>query len=146
MTENEGGGILNVRMFGGFALDWNGKAVTGNTKSGESQFAYLLQLVLHYREKGVSRDLLERVLFGERDIDDVHHATRSVIYNANRKLKTMGLPDAHCIQQRKGVCHWTDAVAVQEDAGEFERLCREAESEGNPEKKLELRDIIEYIR
>lgn len=138
MTENEGGGILNVRMFGGFALDWNGKAVTGNTKSGESQFAYLLQLVLHYREKGVSRELLERVLFGERDIDDIHHATRSVIYNANRKLKTMGLPDAHCIQQRKGVCHWTDAVAVQEDAGEFERLCREAESEGNPEKKLEL--------
>lgn len=138
MEENRGEGILNVRMFGGFALDWEGKAVTGNTKSGESQFAYLLQLVLHYREKGVSRELVERVLFGERDIDDVHHATRSVVYNANRKLKAMGLPDSHCIQQKKGVCLWTDAVPVQEDAAEFERLAGEAKETADKEKRLEL--------
>ena len=138
MAENRGGGVLNVRMFGGFALDWDGKAVTGNTKSGESQFAYLLQMVLHYKEKGVSRELVERVLFGERDIDDVHHATRSVIYNTNRKLKAMGLPDAHCIQQRKGVCHWTEAVTVQEDAAEFERLARQAEEAEDVSGKLSL--------
>lgn len=138
MEENRGGGILSVRMFGGFALDWEGKAATGNTKSGESQFAYLLQLVLHYREKGVNRELLEQVLFGERDIDDVHHATRSVVYNANRKLKAMGLPDARCIQQRKGVCHWTDAVPVQEDAAEFEWLAGAAEKEEEPGRRLEL--------
>lgn len=138
MTEIYGEDVLNVRMFGGFALDWNGKAVTGNTKSGESQFAYLLQLVLHYREKGVSRELLEGVLFGERDIDDIHHATRSVIYNANRKLKGIGIPEAHCIQQRKGVCHWTDRVAVREDASEFERLYREAGESADRGRKLQL--------
>lgn len=136
MAENKGESILDVRMFGGFALDWEGKAVMGNAKSGESQFAYLLQMVLHYREKGVNRELVERVLFGERDIDDVHHATRSVVYNANRKLKAMGLPDAHCIQQRKGVCLWTDAVPVREDAAEFERLVREAEETADPERRL----------
>lgn len=138
MTEIYGENVLNVRMFGGFALDWNGRAVTGNTKSGESQFAYLLQLVLHYREKGVSRELLEGVLFGERDIDDIHHATRSVIYNANRKLKGIGIPDSHCIQQRKGVCHWTDKVTVREDASEFERLYEEAEKAADPGRKLQL--------
>ena len=138
MTENYGEGVLAVRMFGGFALDWNGKAVTGNTKSGESQFAYLLQLVLHFREKGVNRDLLERVLFGERDIDDIHHATRSVVYNANRKLRAMGLPEGRCIQQKKGVCYWTEAVQVWEDAAEFERLFREAGEERDPDRQLEL--------
>jgi DNA-binding SARP family transcriptional activator len=138
MTENYGGGVLSVRMFGGFALDWNGKAVTGNTKSGESQFAYLLQLVLHFREKGVSRDLLEQVLFGERDIDDIHHATRSVVYNANRKLRAMGLPDVRCIQQKKGVCYWTDAVPVSEDAAEFERLVGQAGEEKDSDRQLEL--------
>lgn len=138
MTEFYGEDVLNVRMFGGFALDWNGRAVTGNTKSGESQFAYLLQLVLHYRGKGVSRELLEGVLFGERDINDIHHATRSVIYNANRKLKAIGLQDAHCIQQRKGVCHWTDKVTVREDAAEFERLYREAAGAEDPGRKLQL--------
>lgn len=138
MAEKRGESILNVRMFGGFALDWEGKAVTGNTRSGESQFVYLLQMVLHYREKGVNRELVEQVLFGEREIDDVHHATRSVVYNTNRKLKAMGLPDAHCIQQRKGVCLWTDAVPVQEDAAEFERFFREAEDAADPERRLEL--------
>ena len=138
MTENRGGGILNVRMFGGFALDWEGKAVTGNTKSAESQFVYLLQMVLHYRDKGVSRELVEGVLFGEREIDDIHHAARSVVYNANRKLKAMGLPDAHCIQQRKGVCHWTGMVPVQEDAAEFERLAGEAGAEKDDSRRLEL--------
>ena len=138
MAENKGGGVLNVRMFGGFALAWEGRAVTGNTKSGESQFAYLLQLVLHYREKGVSRELLERVLYGERDIDDIHHATRSVVYNANRKLKAMGLPDAHCIQQRKGVCYWTDAVPIQEDAAEFEQLYMLAGDTEDPDRRLEI--------
>ena len=60
MAEKRGESILNVRMFGGFALDWEGKAVTGNTRSGESQFVYLLQMVLHYREKGVNRELVDR--------------------------------------------------------------------------------------
>lgn len=119
-------------------MSWNGKIITGSAKSSESQFAYLLQLVLHYREKGVSRNVLEQVLFGDRDIEDVHHATRSVIYNANKKLKAMGLPDSHCIQQRKGICHWTDGVAVKEDAAEFERLFQEAGQEQKSERALEL--------
>lgn len=138
MAENKGGGVLNVRMFGGFVLDWEGKAIMGRTKSGESQFAYLLQLVLHYREKGISRELLEQVLFGERDIEDVHHATRCVVYNTNRRLKAMGLPDAHCVQQRNGVYYWTDKVPVREDAAEFERLAEEAEHTEEPDIRLKL--------
>lgn len=138
MTEIYEDGILYVRMFGSFSMTWNGKAVTGNAKSRESQFVYLLQMVLHHRGKGISRDVLEQVLFENRDIDDIHHATRSVIYNANRKLKAAGLPEEHCIQQRKGVCHWTEKVEVREDAWEFERLCREAEKEKDRDIKLDL--------
>ena len=104
----EGEGLcLQVQMFGGFSLSWGGKLVSGSKKTSESQFNYLMQLLLHHRREGVSRDMLERVLFEDRDILDVHHAARSVIYNAKRRLRAAGLPDLNYIEQRKGICYWT---------------------------------------
>ena len=129
---------LQVQMFGGFSLSWDGKLVAGSRKSSESQFNYLMQLLLHYGENGVSRDMLERVLFEDRDIQDTHHASRSVIYNAKRRLKAAGLPDANYIEQRRGIYYWNPQVPVREDAAEFERLCRKAEETADPEQKLRL--------
>ena len=125
-------------MLGGFSLSWGGKLVAGSTKSSESQFNYLMQLLLHHGENGVSRDMLERVLFEDRDIQDIHHAARSVIYNAKRKLRAAGLPDVNYIEQRKGICYWNPQVPVKEDAAEFERLYRQAEEASDREEKVKL--------
>lgn len=127
-----------MQMFGGFSLSWGGKLVAGSKKTSESQFNYLMQLLLHHREEGVSRDMLERVLFEDRDILDIHHAARSVIYNAKRRLKAAGLPDVIYIEQKKGVCYWTPEIPVWEDAFCFEELYKEAEEETEPEEKLRL--------
>ncbi|MCI8543786.1 MAG: diguanylate cyclase [Lachnospiraceae bacterium] len=125
-------------MFGGFSLSWEGKLVAGSMKSSESQFNYLMQLLLHHRQEGVSRDTLERILFGDRDIQDIHHAARSVIYNAKRKLRAAGLPDVNYIEQRKGICYWNPQVPVKEDAAEFERLYRQAEGAEDRQEKIRL--------
>ncbi|MCI9336915.1 MAG: diguanylate cyclase [Lachnospiraceae bacterium] len=125
-------------MFGGFSLFWNGKLVAGSRKTTESQFNYLMQLLLHHRKEGVSRDMLERVLFEDRDILDIHHAARSVIYNAKKRLKAAGLPDVNYIEQRKGICYWNPQVPVREDAAEFERLFQEAEKAVEQEEKVRL--------
>ena len=129
---------LQVQMFGGFSLFWNGKLVAGSRKTTESQFNYLMQLLLHHRKEGVSRDMLERVLFEDRDILDIHHAARSVIYNAKKRLKAAGLPDVNYIEQRKGICYWNPQVPVREDAAEFERLFQEAEKAVEQEEKVRL--------
>ena len=135
----EGEGLcLQVQMFGGFSLSWGGKLVSGSKKTSESQFNYLMQLLLHHRREGVSRDMLERVLFEDRDIQDIHHAARSVIYNAKRKLRAAGLPDVNYIEQRKGICYWNPQVPVKEDAAEFERLYRQAEEATDREEKVKL--------
>ena len=135
----EGEGLcLQVQMFGGFSLSWGGKLVSGSKKTSESQFNYLMQLLLHHRREGVSRDMLERVLFEDRDILDVHHAARSVIYNAKRRLRAAGLPDLNYIEQRKGICYWNPQVPVKEDAAEFERLYRQAEEASDREEKVKL--------
>ena len=138
MTSNPEEPCLQVQMLGGFSLSWGGKLVAGSTKSSESQFNYLMQLLLHHGENGVSRDMLERVLFEDRDIQDIHHAARSVIYNAKRKLRAAGLPDVNYIEQRKGICYWNPQVPVKEDAAEFERLYRQAEEASDREEKVKL--------
>lgn len=138
MEDHTGDNILIVQMFGGFSMTWNGRSVTGGSKSGETQFNYLMQILLHNRREGVSRERLERALFGDRDIADTHHAARSVIYNAKKKLKAAGLPPAPYIENRGGVYRWTEEIPVLEDAAEMERISREAAKEQEAEQALEL--------
>ena len=69
---------LIVTMFGGFSLRYNGNELSLGNLSG-LQMVQLLQLLLHYRKQGVSRDLARSVLFGDRDVDDVSHSIRNII-------------------------------------------------------------------
>ena len=132
-------GVLFVQMFGSFSLMYNGANITGGGKSSESQFTYLMELLLHNRERGVSRVQLEQTLFEDRELDNVHHAMRSVIYNAKKRLKASGLPDdVNLIEQKNGVYFWTKEVPVVEDASEFDRVAKEAEEETDPDRKLVL--------
>ncbi|MEY8517079.1 BTAD domain-containing putative transcriptional regulator [Lachnospiraceae bacterium 29-84] len=138
MEENGWNDILYVGMFGNFSMTWNGKCIVGGSKSAETQFAYLMQLLIHSRKEGISRDKLEQILFGDRDISDLRHATRTVIYNAKKKLKAAGLPDINYIEQKDGIYYWTEEIPVIEDAAEMERLCEEAGQEEDLDRKTEL--------
>lgn len=138
MEGNDKENILYVQMFGGFSMLWNGRPVTSGSKSAETQFVYLMQLLLHHREKGISRSRLEQILFEDRDISDLHHAARSVIYNAKKKLRAAGLPEVNYIERRKDVYYWTKEIPVIEDAAEMDRLSREAGAEEDPGRRLRL--------
>ena len=129
---------LYVRMLGGFSVLWNGNVVAGGSKASESQMSDLLQILIHDREHGVTRDRLEELLFGDRDMSNVHHALQSVIYNTKKKLERAGLPPINYIEQRRGVFFWTDALPLVEDAAEFERLYKEAEAAEDKDEKLAL--------
>lgn len=122
-TEN----VLYVRMLGGFSLRWNGALVLGGSKANDSQSANLVQILIHNKDAGVARDRLEDLLFGDRDLTNIHHALQSVIYNTKRKLQKAGVPADDCIVQRKNMFYWSDAVPFVEDARTFEALCAEAE-------------------
>ena len=130
--------ILRVRMFGRFSMTYNSMSITGTSKSTESQFMWLMQMILHHQEEGISRDQLEKVLFGDRDLNNVHHAMRTVIYNAKKRLEAAGLPKVNYIERVKDIYYWTREIPVLEDASEFERLCREAEEAEDPYLKQEL--------
>lgn len=128
---------LKVKMFGNFSMMYGDTSLLGK-KVSETQFAYLMQILLHNRKTGVSREHMEELLFGDRDIKNVHHAMQSVIYNAKNRLKKSGLPDVNYIRLEKGIFYWTEEIPVEEDAEEFEALCRAAEKEEDEEEKLQL--------
>jgi len=130
--------VLYARMLGGFSLHWNGKLVAGGSKASESQTVSLLQILIHNREQGVSRDRLEELLFEDRDMSNVHHALQSVIYNTKKRLEKAGLPKGGYIEQRKGVFFWTGEVPLIEDADEFTRLYQAAEESDDEDEKLAL--------
>ncbi len=137
MTESKPD-VLYVRMLGGFSMRWNETLIAGGSKSSESQFIYLLQILIHNRESGVSRDRLEELLFEDRELNNPHHALQSIIYNTKKKLERAGLPAAGCIEQRKGIFYWTGEFPLVEDAAEFDRLYRQAQETQDPDERLAL--------
>ena len=137
--------ILYVRTLGGFSMTWRGKQIAGGIKGRESQSVYFLQCLIHNREKGVSRNQLEELLFGDRDVSDIHHAMRSILYNTRKKLRQAGLPEVDYIYQKNGLYYWNDSIPVKEDAKEFERLYRQVKETGDPDKQLKyLLEACEY--
>lgn len=110
---------LIVTMFGGFSLRYNGREISLGNLNG-LQMVQFLQLLLHYGPQGVSRDLAKSVLFGDRDVDDVSHSIRNIIYNLRKKLKELGLPDSQYVVKRGGVYYWADDIPVKEDTREFD--------------------------
>ena len=79
--------VIRVRFLGGFSAVYKGKDIT-DSKHSVSQYATLMQLLLYYGKNGVSRGLMKEVLFEDRELDDMQHAVRNIIYNAKKRLKT----------------------------------------------------------
>ena len=128
---------INVRTFGGFSIRYKGEELSFGNQS-ESQMVQLLQLLLHYRKQGLSRDLAKAALFGDRDVDDVSHSIRNIIYNLRKKLRALGLPESQYVVKKGGVYFWCDDIQVIEDAAEFEEAFNKALECGDDEQKTEL--------
>ena len=130
--------VLYVETFGGFSLTWNGQRIGAAPKERDSQFTRLLEAVLHSGSEGVRRSQLQEILFEDRDIEDMAHGMRTIIYNTKKKLEKEGLPKVNYIENRDGHYYFTDQITVVEDAKEFERVFDEAENEKDPDVRLKL--------
>ena len=128
--------VIYVKTLGSYSVSYNGSEIAIGSRD-ESQIGLLMLLMFHFGKDGASRSLIKNTLFEDRDIEDVSHAIRNVLYNMRKNLKAHGLPDAQFVKQSKGVYYWTDEVPVVEDAREFERLANEALQEPDPKKQAD---------
>ncbi len=127
--------VITVKTFGSYSVSYNGVEIALGTRD-DSQIGLLLFLCIHFGKDGASRSLIKNTLFEDRDIEDVSHAIRNVLYNMRKNLKAHGLPDASFIKQSKGIYYWTGEVPVVEDAREFERFLTEADSIENESARM----------
>lgn len=128
---------LYVQMFGNFQMQYGGKPLTGE-RVRDTHFTSLMQILPHNAAEGVSRDYLEDILLGDRDIENRRQALQTIIYKAKQKLKNMGLPKANYITLEKGIYHWTEDIPVQEDAAVFDKLCDKAAAAESEDEQLKL--------
>ena len=68
-------------------MTWNGQRISTGPKDRDSQTVRLLEAVIHSGSKGFSRAGIEEILFGDRDVDDMAHGLRTIIYNTKKKLE-----------------------------------------------------------
>lgn len=127
--------VILVRTLGSYSVNYNGAEIALGSRD-ESQIGLLMLLMFHFGRDGASRSLIKNTLFEDRDIEDVSHAIRNVLYNMRKNLKANGLPEASFVKQSKGIYYWTDEVPVEEDARVFERLAEEALAEEKPEGRM----------
>lgn len=127
--------VIMVRTLGSYSVNYNGAEIALGSRD-ESQIGLLMLLMFHFGRDGASRSLIKNTLFEDRDIEDVSHAIRNVLYNMRKNLKANGLPEASFVKQSKGIYYWTDEVPVEEDARVFERLAEEALAEEKPEGRM----------
>lgn len=137
MNSNTERSPLYVRMLDGFSMVYEGKELVDGRQIG-SQFCGLMEALLYSGKNGVGRTQLKEILFEDREIEDVQHAIRNVIYNAKKRLKSQGLPDDGYIDVVKGTYYWVSDVPLIMDTEEMMRLYEEASSEEDKEKKLDL--------
>lgn len=130
-----------MRTFGTSSLSWNEIPLTSGTRSSETQFLHLMQLLLHFRTEGVSRALLVDTLFSDREVRSVSHSLNVLLYNARRRLEAAGLPEGPYIEQREGRFYWASEVPVEEDAATL-MLCALVDPDGELLKKSAKNDAL----
>ena len=135
---------LYVQMFENFQMSYGRTPLTGGMRR-DTHFSSLMQILLHNVKTGVSRDYLEEVLLGDRDIENRHQALQTIIYKAKRKLRNMGLPEVNYISLEKGIYHWTTRIPVVEDAAVFEDYYMRALAVNDEEERLVLYQSACYI-
>ena len=129
---------LSVCMLGTFGVYWNGKPIIGLFRSGMTQPAAALQMILHYRRSGVSKSQLIDYLFEDRDVQDATHSLHVQLYNLRKMLQRAGLPNVNYFPRENDTYFWTPEIPVQEDAEEFERICDKARKADSGQEKLRL--------
>lgn len=128
--------ILSVRTLGGFSVFWQGEKISAGGR--DSQFARLMEILLHYSEDGVPRENLEEMLFSDSQSVDRNHMLRSVIYNARKKLEKSGLPGTEHIVFSGGIYRWTKDIPIEEDVRQFEETVIKADQAEDTGEKADL--------
>lgn len=136
---------LTVYMLNVFCITY-GDDVLSLKDFGNSKLMELFQILLRYKNVGISRAQLLQMLYEDDAITDKSHSLDSLVYRLKRVLK-LTLPDQdEFISINNGIYKWCEKIPVIVDVLEFESLLAKAdvETDAKSKKKLLIRAFYWY--
>ena len=130
---------LQVQMFGGFAITYEGKNISvGKNKS--AKYVQLLEIVWLCGDIGIQKDNLINILYDREEQSNISNSFNNLIYQMHKQLKKSGLPDYDYIVNKDGIFFTDDKVEIDSDATSFIKYVEMArDHEDEPE-------AIEYYK
>lgn len=117
-------------MFGDMPISFSRNTTTKAMK--------LLQILLYYGEKGISRNKLIENLYKTEELADAPNSLRVTSYRLKKMLVNMGLPEYNYIRISKGIYYWNAPMETEVDVHTFVSLLQEAEKETDEDKHMTL--------
>lgn len=129
--------VLKVHMLGGFSLTYGDEPISFR-RSSATKATKLLQIMIHYKEKGISRNKLLDNLYGQEELADVANNLRVTSHRLKKMLVEAGLPEYDYINIKSGIYRWDSPMEVQVDALEFSALVESAYQEKSNMKRTDI--------
>ena len=129
--------VLKVQMLGGLSLMY-GEEPISFSRNTTTKAMKLLQILLYYGEKGISRNKLIENLYKAEELADAPNSLRVTSYRLKKMLVNMGLPEHNYIRISKGIYFWNGPMRTDVDVHQFSELIQRAEDETDMEKQMQF--------
>jgi len=124
---------LSVHMLNGFFIS-NGEDFLPLDKFGHSKLLELLQILLRYGEKGISRIQVQQMLYGDDSVNDKSHSLDSLVYRLKQTMMQTGIAEGEFLLIKNGVYKIIECFRPNVDVVMFEQLVERAQGADNEEK------------
>lgn len=117
--------MIEVQMFGGFCLFYQGKEIVLGRNS-QTKFIRLLQLVWLSGEKGITKEQIQQKLYEGELLTDPGNSFNNLVYRLRRQMAKAGLPEGDYIVKKNGLYMPDRKLPVRFDVFEFQEQERAA--------------------
>lgn len=107
-------GLLDIRMFGEFSFEYDGKPAIPYNARG-SKVYYLLQYLLAHRGKSFTKEALVDLLYENENVDNPSNALKIIIHRLRKLLEAYGLSSRNYLLYRNGKYSWNPDCACEID-------------------------------
>ncbi len=110
--------ILQVNMFGGLAITYEGKNVSiGKNKT--AKYIQLLEIVWLAGDAGIQKDQLTGILYDREEQSNLSNSFNNLIYQMHKQMDRAGLPAMDYVVNKDGVFFTDEDVVLDSDVLRF---------------------------
>ncbi len=110
--------VLQVNMFGGLAINYEGKNISiGKNKT--AKYVQLLEIVWLSGEAGIQKEQLTSILYDREEQSNLSNSFNNLIYQLHKQIKKSGLPEHDYVVNRDGIFFTDDAIELDADVLRF---------------------------